>query len=79
MQHMLPPELREMVYDILLQDSEVPIFSADLNLNIDPQASDPEFRFPGTLLANFDYAHILLNRQPENCLKYVAAAFKVVH
>jgi hypothetical protein len=40
MQHMLPPELREMVYDILLQDSEVPIFSADLNLNIDPQASD---------------------------------------
>jgi hypothetical protein len=60
MQHMLPPELREMVYDILLQDSEVPIFSADLNLNIDPQASDPEFRFPGTLLANFDYAHILL-------------------
>jgi hypothetical protein len=60
MQHMLPPELREMVYDILLQDSEVPIVSTDLNLNIDLQASEPEFRFPSTLLASFDYAHILL-------------------
>jgi hypothetical protein len=55
-----PPELREMVYDILLQDSEVPIVSTDLNLNIDLQASEPEFRFPSTLLASFDYAHILL-------------------
>jgi hypothetical protein len=60
MQHMLPPELREMVYEFLLEDSELPIASTDLNLNIDLQASDPEFRFPSALLAKFDYAHILL-------------------
>jgi hypothetical protein len=72
MQHMLPPELREMVYGILLQDSEVPIASTDLNPNIDLQASEPEFPFPSTLLTKFDYAHILLadSRDATSCREF---------